>query len=92
MLMTMMENKVVTPTIHHKPTKSKNRYPPPQVYVLPSAGGFIREGDITDVSLLFALQYYYMHGSSSSSDSYDMHSPQLIYLSLSTSITAQIIE
>lgn len=51
----MMENKVVTPTIHHKPTKSKNRYPPPQVYVLPSAGGFIREGDITDVSLLFAI-------------------------------------
>ena len=53
MLMTMMENKVVTP--HHKPTKSKNRYPPPQVYVLPSAGGFITEGDITDVSLLFAI-------------------------------------
>ena len=54
MLMTMMENKVVTP-IHHKPTKSKNRYPPPQVTVLPSQGGFIREGDITDVSILFAI-------------------------------------
>jgi len=53
----MMENKVTTP-MHHKPTKSKNRYPPPQIYVLPSAGGFIREGDITDVSLLFAIAMF----------------------------------
>jgi len=61
----MMENKVVTP--HHKPTKSKNRYPPPQVTVLPSQGGFITEGDITDVSLMLAIAIllYMYYGSSS---------------------------
>ena len=74
MLMTMLENKVVTPH-HNKTTKSKNRYPPPQVTVLPSHGGFIREGDITDVSV--CCNCYVHVPMCRRRRSYDMHLSQL---------------